>query len=105
MLGRVGVGVGEERLGEPLADVLLALGARGAEVVDREPRRHGGEVRLGRVDLLALALGAVVAEEGLLHDVFGLADASDHAVGDREEQRPELLVDLVCRSLVHRVTP
>jgi hypothetical protein len=105
VLGRVGVGVGQERLGEPLADVLLALGACGAEVVDRQPRRHGGEECLGRLDLLTLAPGAVVAEEGLLHDVLRLADASDHAVGDREEQRSELLVDLVCRSLVHRVTP
>jgi hypothetical protein len=45
--------------------------------------------------ILVLGLRAVVAQEGLLHDVLGLAHATDHAVGDREEQGPELLVDLV----------
>jgi hypothetical protein len=32
----------------------------------------------------------VVAEERLLDDVLGVGDAAYHAVGDREQQRPQL---------------
>jgi hypothetical protein len=34
----------------------------------------------------------VEAEQRLLDDVLRVRDASDHPVGDREEQRPELVV-------------
>ena len=39
-----------------------------------------------------VGLGAMDAEERLLDDVLGLADAAEHPVGDREQQRPELFV-------------
>ena len=50
------------------------------------------EVGLGRLDPRPVGLGAMDAEEGLLDDVLRLADAADHPVGDREQQRPELFV-------------
>ena len=90
--GGVRLGAGQERFGQPLADVLLAADARGPEVVDAEACHDRREVRLRRLDLLAAGLGAMDAEEGLLDDVLGLADAADHPVGDREHQRPELFV-------------
>ncbi len=73
-------------------NVLLAAGARRLEVVDAEARDDGRQVRLRRVDLRPLGFRPVDAEEGLLDDVLGLADAADHPVGDREQQRPQLFV-------------
>ena len=35
-------------------------------------------------------------QERLLHDVLGLADAAEHPVGDREQQRAQLLVRVGC---------
>ena len=34
-------GFGDDRLGQPLADIALATGARGAQLVDRQPGRDG----------------------------------------------------------------
>jgi len=85
--------VGHERLRQPLAHVLLAPGPRRPQLIDREPRRHGRQVGLGRLDLgVSVAHGPVVAQEGLLHDVLGLADAAEHAIRDREEQRTQVLI-------------
>ena len=42
--GVVRAAVGEQRLGQPVADVLLAPPPRGAELVDGQPGRHGGRV-------------------------------------------------------------
>ena len=94
-VGQLGLGarvagalVGEQRLGQPRPDVLLAPHARGAQVVDRQAGGDGREVGLRALDLVGLR--AVVAQERLLDDVLGLADAADHAVGDREQQRAQL---------------
>ncbi len=84
-VGRLGVADGlvfDERLGQPLARIDLAADAGRAQVVDREPRRHGREVGLRR---LRLDLRLVVAQEGLLDDVLGLGDRPEHPVGDREQ--------------------
>jgi hypothetical protein len=51
--GRIILVVGEDRLGQPLADVALAAGARGAQLVDRQPGGHGGDERARRGDPLA----------------------------------------------------
>jgi hypothetical protein len=75
----------DERLGQPLAGIDLAAGPRRAQLVDREPRRHRRQVRLGR---LRLDVGFVVAEERLLDNVLRLGDRPEHAVGDREQVRP-----------------
>ena len=45
-----GLGVGQQRLGQPGADVGLTAHARRAQVVDREPRDHGRDERLRRLD-------------------------------------------------------
>ena len=56
----------------------------------REPRGDRGQVRLRRLDLACRsAERAVVAQERLLDDVLGLADAPEHPVGDREQQRAQ----------------
>jgi hypothetical protein len=90
--GGVGPGLGDERVGQPLADVLLAAHARRPQVVDAEPRHDGRQVRLRGVDLHAVGLRLVDAQECLLHDVLGLTDAADHPVGDREQQRSQVFV-------------
>jgi hypothetical protein len=81
----------DERLGQPLPRIDLAASACRTQFVDREPRRHGREIRLRRV---GLDTGFVVAEERFLDDVLRLGDRAEHAVGDREQVRPQLLVDL-----------
>ena len=45
----------------------------------------------GRVDLGALGERALLAQERVLDDVLGLAHPADHAVGEREQHRPQLL--------------
>ena len=81
--------VGQDRLRQPLADVHLAPGPRGAQLVDREPGHDGREVRLRRLDLDAVGERPLLPQERLLHDVLRLADAAEHAVGDREQQRAQ----------------
>src|SRR5215207_10368851 len=51
--GRIIVAVGDDRLRQPLADIALAAGARGAQLVDRQPGGHGGDEGARRCDLLA----------------------------------------------------
>ena len=86
--GRVGGAlVGQQRLGQPLADVRLAS----------DPRRRSWSIasRVTTVDRYAFgdsistpsASAPLVAQERLLHDVLGLAHAAEHPVGDREQQR------------------
>ena len=87
--------LGQDRLGEPRADVALAPHARGPQVVDAQPRGDGRQVGLGRVHLGAAARLLVEAQERLLDDVLGLGRAPEHPVRDREHQRLELLVDVV----------
>jgi hypothetical protein len=45
------VGAGEQRLGEPFADVLLAPPGHGPQMVERLPRHHAHEVGTGLADL------------------------------------------------------
>ena len=56
-------GVGDDRLGQPLADVALAAGASRLQLVDRQPRRDGGDESARRGDLLTArrATGAPAA--------------------------------------------
>ena len=88
VLGRVLFG---QRLREPLAGIDLALRPRGAQLVDRQPGRDRREVRLRR---LRLNVGRVIADERFLHDVLGVGDRAEHAVRDREQVRPQLLLRL-----------
>src|SRR5918999_5978486 len=61
-------------------------------MVDGKARRDGGQPCLGGLDLRSAFGLAVVAKERFLDDVFGLARAAHHPVGDREQQGPKLLV-------------
>ena len=45
--GRIVEAVGQDRLGQPLADVALAPGPRRAKLVDRQPSRHRCRERPG----------------------------------------------------------
>jgi transketolase len=85
---RVLVGVGEQRLGEPRPGVLLPPDAGRAQHVDRDPGHHGGEEGLDRRGLYR---GGLVAQPGLLDRVLCFGHAAEDPVGDREQQRPQLL--------------
>ena len=86
----VGLAVRDERLGQPGADVGLTAHPRGPQVADRQPGGGRRQERLGQGDGRAVAKRAGQPEEGLLHDVLGVADAAGHPVCDREHQRPVL---------------
>ena len=77
-----------QRLRQPLADVGLAAHARGAQDVDRQPRRHRRQERLLVVERRAV----VHAQERLLDHVLGLGDRAEHAVGDLEGERAQAIV-------------
>ncbi len=89
--GRIVATVGDDRLGQPLADVVLAAGARGAQLVDRQPGGHGGDERARRCDLLAAVERPMHPQQRFLHQVLGLGDAAEHPVGDPERDRPQLV--------------
>jgi len=78
-----------QRLREPFARIDLALHPRRPQLVDRQPGRDRCQVGLRR---LRLDFGCVVAEERVLHDVFGVSDRPEHSVRDREQIRPQLLL-------------
>ena len=91
VLGWIVDAVGEDRLGQPLADVLLTPRARRAQLVDRQPGGDGGEVRARGGDLLAVLDRPMDAQQRLLDDVLGFGDAAEHPVGNRERRRAQLL--------------
>jgi hypothetical protein len=89
--GRIIVAVGDDRLWQPFADVALATGARGAQLVDSQPGGHGGDERARRCDLLAGLERLMHSQHRFLHHVLGLGHAAQHPVGDRERDRPQLV--------------
>jgi hypothetical protein len=98
--GRVIMAVGDDRLWQPLAHVLLAPGARRAQLVDPQPGGHRGYESAGRLDLLAVLERTVEPEQRLLDDVLGLGDAAEHPVRDRERDRAQFLKQLLARAHV-----
>jgi hypothetical protein len=90
--GRVGRRVGEQGLGQPIADVGLAAHAGRAQVIDGQTGHRRGDPGLGRGHDLAAGLRAVQAQQALLDEVLGLAHAAHHPVGGGEGPRPQLLV-------------
>ena len=88
MLGRIVDAVGEDRLGQPLANVLFSPRARRAKLVDRQPGGDSGDVGPRGGDLLAVLDRLMDAQQRFLDDVLGFGDAAEHPVGDRERRRP-----------------
>jgi hypothetical protein len=88
-LGRPGHRLGHERLGQPRPDVGLAPHARRAQVVDRQARHDRRQERLRRLDLVTAPQQPQVR---LLDEILCLADATDHPVGEREQQRAQVVV-------------
>ena len=81
------VGRGQQRLGQPLADVLLAPARVRTEPVERLARDHPDQEGARVADLAARLLAdRVPADPRLLHDVLRLGGGAEHLVGDREEQ-------------------
>ncbi|BBJ40819.1 hypothetical protein SSPO_035370 [Streptomyces antimycoticus] len=79
------VGLGDQRFGQPGADVLLAGGGGGREPVEREVGDRTGQIA-HRVVHRGGHLTA--AQPGVLHHVLGVGDAAEHAVGDAEQHPP-----------------
>jgi hypothetical protein len=91
LLCRIVDAVGDDRLRQPLADVALAARAGGAQLVDRQPRRHGGHERAWRCDVLAAGQRLMEPQQRLLDHVLGLGDAAEHPIRDRERDGPQLV--------------
>ena len=60
----------DDRLGQPLTDVRLALGLQPAQPIDRQPGRGRDEPRFGILDAAGCRL--VPADVGVLDDVLGI---------------------------------
>jgi hypothetical protein len=71
----------EHGLGEPGADIDLPLRLRALQAVKTEPRDDGDEKGLGVVNVLRPGK----AEVGVLHDVFRVAAAAEHAIGEAKQ--------------------
>ena len=87
IVGQFGGGIGgkafrvEHGLGEPGADIDLPLRLRALQAVETKPRHDGDEKGLRVVHVLR----AGKAEIGVLHDVFRVAAAAEHAIGEPEQ--------------------
>jgi hypothetical protein len=77
----------DDRLWRPLADVVLAAGARGVQLVDRQPGSHSSGERARRCDLLAGLKRLIHPQQRFLDHVLGVGDAAEHPVGDGERHR------------------
>ena len=91
MLGWIVVAVGDDRLWQPLAHVALAAGARGAQLVDRQPGGHGRDESARRCDPLAGIKRLMDAQQCFLDHVLGFGDAAEHPVGDLKRDRPQIV--------------
>jgi hypothetical protein len=80
---------GEQRLGEPSADVGLAPGPRGGELVEAQVGQDRRQPGLG--DLDAVDVRGLPAQERLLHEVLSLVRGAEETVGDGLETRPRSL--------------
>jgi hypothetical protein len=55
-------------------------------VVDAQPRDDGRQIRASGSDIGVLVLTR--PEPRVLHDILGFADAAEHPVGNRKQERP-----------------
>ena len=87
IVGEFGGGIGREalrvehRLGKPRPDIDLPLGSCALQAIETEPRHDGDEKRLRVVHVLR----AGKAEISILHHVFRVAAASEHAISEPEQ--------------------
>src|SRR3546814_2812229 len=65
----------DQRIGQPGADIGLALAARRLDLVEAEPRHGAAEE--GRRLAHRIAVGAEPADEGILHHILGIGDRSE----------------------------
>ena len=77
----------DDRIGQPRADIGLALVPRRLELIETEARDRAAQERL-RLTHRA-AVGPHPADEGLLQHVLGIGDGAEHAVGDAHELRTQ----------------
>jgi hypothetical protein len=75
---------GEQRLGQPRADVRLPAARDRAHPVQREPR--GDPHQVGALVTHLDAVDLRPAQPGLLEHVLGVGGRAEHLVGDREQQ-------------------
>jgi hypothetical protein len=85
--GRIIVAVGDDRLWQPLADVALAAGTRGAQLVDRQPGGHGGHERARRCDLPAPVKRVMDSQQRFLDHVLGLGHAARQSTRDPQQRK------------------
>jgi hypothetical protein len=78
------VGAGQQRLGQPRPDVVLASPRHGPELVERLPGDDPDQVRARVADLGLVDAGP--PEPGPLHDVLGVGRGAEHLVGNGEER-------------------
>ena len=87
IVGEFGGGIGrqalrvEHRLREPWPDIDFPLRSRALQAIETKPGHDGDEKRLRVVHVLR----AGKAEIGILHHVFRVAAAAEHAIGEPEQ--------------------
>ena len=72
-----------ERLGQPRTEVRGPLRLRRAQPIDREPRDHGCQPRLGGAQLRRVLL--VPAQPRILQNILRIRAAAEHPIGDAEQ--------------------
>ena len=93
----------DDRLGQPRADVALAPLARRAQRVEREPADDRGQPRAQVAHLVGV--GPLQAQPRLLHDVLGLGERAELAVGDAQQVRALRLEASASDRRRHRALP
>ena len=73
----------DDGIGKPGADIRLALTSRRFQLIETEARDRAPQERLGFAYLAAVGLHP--ADEGLLHNILGVRDGAEHAVGHAHE--------------------
>ncbi len=74
----------DDRLGQPRADIGLALVPRGLQLVEAHPHHHPAQERFRYAHLGAVDVHP--ADERLLHHVLGIRDGTEHPVRDADQR-------------------
>jgi hypothetical protein len=77
---RIAFRIGDERFGQPLANIFLALNARRLQIVDAQTADDGDQ-ECSRGPEITIR-GLLPADKRVLHHVLGVRDRSNHAVGN-----------------------